>query len=110
MKVNPVAIPCALVVPPALMAPPVALIAKQPDLGTAVLVLAAGFFVIFFAGLPWKWLAVMVCAGLAMLPVAWHFMHDYQRNRIMTLIDPTQDPLGKDWDEIIRLKENGTID
>jgi len=78
-----------------LLVVPVALIAKQPDLGTAILVLAAGFFVIFFAGLPWKWLIAMVVAGGAMLPVAWTFMHGYQRERIMTLIDPSQDPLGK---------------
>jgi rod shape determining protein RodA len=74
---------------------PVGLIVKQPDLGTAVLVLAAGFFVIFFAGLPWKWLAAMTAGGLALLPVAWTLMHDYQRERVMTLIDPSTDPLGK---------------
>jgi len=74
---------------------PVALIAKQPDLGTAILVLAAGFFVIFFAGLPWKWLIAMMVAAGAMLPVVWTLMHGYQRERIMTLIDPSQDPLGK---------------
>jgi len=74
---------------------PVALIAKQPDLGTAILVLAAGAYVIFFAGLPWKWIAAMIVAGLAMLPVAWTLMHDYQRTRVLTLIDPTTDPLGK---------------
>jgi rod shape determining protein RodA len=74
---------------------PVALIIKQPDLGTALLVLAAGFFVIFFAGLPWKWLAVMLVGGVAMLPIAWTLLHDYQRERILTLIDPSTDPLGK---------------
>jgi rod shape determining protein RodA len=74
---------------------PVALIAKQPDLGTALLVLAAGAYVIFFAGLPWKWLAAVAIGGLALLPVAWSLMHDYQRMRVMTLIDPTTDPLGK---------------
>jgi rod shape determining protein RodA len=74
---------------------PVALIIKQPDLGTALLVLAAGSFVIFFAGLPWKWLAVMIVAGIASLPLAWTLMHDYQRERILTLIDPSTDPLGK---------------
>jgi rod shape determining protein RodA len=74
---------------------PVALIIKQPDLGTALLVLAAGFFVIFFAGLPWKWLAAMLVGGVAMLPVAWTLLHDYQRERILTLIDPSTDPLGK---------------
>jgi rod shape determining protein RodA len=74
---------------------PVALIARQPDLGTALLVLAAGFFVIFFAGLPWRWLGVMAGSALALLPVVWALMHDYQRNRILTLIDPMSDPLGK---------------
>ncbi len=78
-----------------LLAVPVALILKQPDLGTAVLVFAAGVFVIFFAGLPWKWLAVMLVSGVALLPVAWTMLHDYQRERVMTLIDPSTDPLGK---------------
>ena len=74
---------------------PVGLIAKQPDLGTALLVLAAGFFVIFFAGLPWRWLLTLVVGALAALPVVWTFLHDYQRNRILTLVDPMSDPLGK---------------
>ena len=78
-----------------LVAVPVVLIMHQPDLGTALLVLAAGFFVIFFAGLPWKWLIAMGLAGLAFLPVAWTLMHDYQRQRVLTLIDPMTDPLGK---------------
>jgi rod shape determining protein RodA len=79
----------------ALVLLPVALIARQPDLGTALLVLAAGFFVIFFAGLPWIWLGAMAGGALALLPVVWTLMHDYQRNRIMTLVDPMSDPLGK---------------
>jgi rod shape determining protein RodA len=79
----------------ALVVLPVALIAKQPDLGTSLLVAAAGAYVIFFAGLPWKWLAAIGVAGLGMLPVAWTMMHDYQRMRVLTLIDPTTDPLGK---------------
>jgi rod shape determining protein RodA len=74
---------------------PFGLIAKQPDLGTALLVGASGFWVIFLAGLSWKALVAMVVAGGASLPVAWSMMHDYQRERIMTLIDPTSDPLGK---------------
>jgi rod shape determining protein RodA len=74
---------------------PVALIARQPDLGTAMLVMAAGFFVMFFAGLPWLWLAVMIGGAVASLPVGWMLMHDYQRNRILTLVDPMSDPLGK---------------
>lgn len=71
------------------------LIIRQPDLGTGLLVLGAGFYVIFFAGLPWKVLAGLFVAGAASLPVVWSFMHDYQRQRIMMLIDPTSDPLGK---------------
>jgi rod shape determining protein RodA len=74
---------------------PVALIARQPDLGTAILVLAAGFYVIFFAGLSWKILIGMVAAGIAAAPFAWNLLHDYQRNRIITLFDPERDPLGK---------------
>jgi rod shape determining protein RodA len=78
-----------------LLLAPVALIAKQPDLGTAILVLAAGFYVIFLAGLSWKIIVAMVIAGIAAAPVAWSQLHDYQRARIMTLIDPEADPLGK---------------
>jgi rod shape determining protein RodA len=74
---------------------PVALIARQPDLGTAILVLAAGFYVIFFAGLSWKIMIGMVVAGVAAAPLAWNLHHDNQRNRNITLIDPEKDPLGK---------------
>jgi rod shape determining protein RodA len=74
---------------------PVFLIARQPDLGTSLLVAAAGFYVIFLAGLSWKVLLGLAIAGGASLPVAWSMMHDYQRARVMMLIDPTADPLGK---------------
>jgi rod shape determining protein RodA len=73
---------------------PFALIAKQPDLGTALLVGAAGFYVIFFAGLPWKIIASLIATAAAAAPVLWNMMHDYQRKRILTLLDPTTDPLG----------------
>ena len=78
-----------------ILAVPTALILKQPDLGTATLVFAAGASVIFFAGLSWKVLVAMLTAGLASLPLVWTLMHDYQRQRVMTLLDPTSDPLGK---------------
>jgi rod shape determining protein RodA len=74
---------------------PVGLIARQPDLGTAVLVLAAGFYVIFLAGLSWKMLAGLLMAVVVAVPVAWPFLHDFQRQRVLTFIDPTTDPLGK---------------
>ncbi|RJF99891.1 rod shape-determining protein RodA [Noviherbaspirillum saxi] len=78
-----------------LLAIPVGLIAKQPDLGTAILVMSAGFYVIFLAGLSWKVLIGLAITGAASLPVVWSVLHDYQRQRVMTLIDPTTDPLGK---------------
>ena len=74
---------------------PTALIARQPDLGTAVLVLASGCYVIFFAGLPWKIIAALAAAAGAAAPLAWNLLHDYQRARILTLLDPEKDPLGK---------------
>ncbi len=73
---------------------PVALIAKQPDLGTAILVFTAGFYVIFFAGLPWKIITGLGVAAMCAAPVAWNLMHDYQKRRILTLIDPSSDPRG----------------
>ena len=76
---------------------PFGLIAKQPDLGTAILVGAAGFYVIFFAGLPWKAIIGMVVAGASAAPFVWTMLHDYQRKRILTLIDPTTDPLGSGY-------------
>ena len=79
---------------------PVGLIAKQPDLGTAILVLAAGVYVIFFAGLSWKIILGLLVAGVAALPLLWMSMHDYQRQRVLTLIDPTSDPLGKGFHSI----------
>jgi rod shape determining protein RodA len=74
---------------------PVGLIVKQPDLGTAILVLAAGFYVIYFAGLSWKILAGLAVAALAAAPMVWTMMRDYQKSRILTLLDPETDPLGK---------------
>ena len=73
---------------------PVGLIARQPDLGTALLIFAAGFFVIFLAGLSWKVIATLTALGLAALPFLWSMMHDYQRRRIFTLLNPMEDPLG----------------
>ncbi len=79
---------------------PTALIAKQPDLGTALLVLGTGFLLMFLAGMSWR---VIVPIGLliaAAAPIAWGFMHDYQRNRILTLFDPEADPLGTGYHTI----------
>ena len=84
----------------AIIAVPAVLIARQPDLGTALLVAAAGLLVIFLAGLS----ALVIAAGIAALgaavPVAWHFMHDYQRQRVLMFLDPSQDPLGAGYHSI----------
>jgi rod shape determining protein RodA len=100
--------PLDFIVAGVLLAVPVGLIMKQPDLGTSLLVLAAGLAVIFFAGLPWKLIvppfAVAVVAIVLLVlfePVLceegfrWVILHDYQQQRICTLLDPTKDPLGK---------------
>jgi rod shape determining protein RodA len=76
------------------------LIARQPDLGTAMLVVAAGFYVIFLAGLSWKIIVGFALAGGASLPFVWSMMHDYQRKRLRTLIDPSEDPLGAGYHTI----------
>jgi len=83
-----------------LLALPVLLIARQPDLGTAVLVGAVGFYVIFFAGIGWKILAGLGILGLASLAPLWGMLHDYQRRRVLTLLDPAQDPLGAGYHTI----------
>ena len=73
---------------------PVGLVVRQPDLGTAILIFASGFFVIFLAGLSWKIILGGAIVGGGALPLAWSFMHEYQKRRIYTLLDPTEDPLG----------------
>ncbi|MDD2545095.1 MAG: rod shape-determining protein RodA [Burkholderiaceae bacterium] len=91
-----------------LLAVPVGLIMKQPDLGTSLLVLAAGLSVIFFAGLAWRLVlppALIAAVGIGLVVwfepqlcadgVRWPVLHDYQQQRICTLLDPTRDPLGK---------------
>ena len=77
-----------------MLALPVALILKQPDLGTSILVLASGFAVIFFAGLSWKFLLLLISGVLVALPIVWNSLYDYQRQRVLTLLDPSSDPLG----------------
>jgi len=79
---------------------PVALIARQPDLGTAVLITASGFFVLFLAGLSWRVITGAAVAGAAALPLVWSVLRDYQRQRILTLLDPSQDPLGAGYHTI----------
>lgn len=76
---------------------PALLVAKQPDLGTAIVIIFTGVFVLFLAGISWRLIfgslfTVAICA-----PVLWHFMHDYQRKRVLTLLNPERDPLGSGY-------------
>jgi len=73
---------------------PVALIVRQPDLGTALLVASAGFFVLFLAGLRWRYMIGGLIAIAAALPVLWAHLHEYQRQRVLTFLNPESDPLG----------------
>lgn len=84
----------ALMVSAVLVIVPTLLIAKQPDLGTALLVATAGFFVVYFGGIRWRVLLGSMLAVLAFIPVLWQFMHDYQKQRVLTLFNPESDPLG----------------
>jgi rod shape determining protein RodA len=84
----------SLVISTILVLVPTIMIAMQPDLGTALLVAAAGFFVVFFSGIRWRVLIGTGLALLAFIPLLWRMMHDYQRQRVLTLLDPESDPLG----------------
>jgi len=92
---------------------PVALIGRQPDLGTALLVLASGLYVIILAGFPWKYIIPVVGAGTVGIlliiifggyicepEVKWYLLHEYQKNRVCTLLNPSSDPLGKGFHTI----------
>ncbi|MEO8136473.1 MAG: rod shape-determining protein RodA [Betaproteobacteria bacterium] len=76
---------------------PVALIARQPDLGTALLIAGSGFFVLYLAGLNWKIIVLLVLIGGALVPVVWPHMHDYQQERVLVFLDPSRDPLGRGY-------------
>jgi rod shape determining protein RodA len=78
----------------ALLLVPFLLILRQPDLGTALMIGASGFYLLFFAGLPWKVILGGAVLGGSSLPVVWGLLHDYQQQRVLTLLDPSSDPLG----------------
>jgi rod shape determining protein RodA len=79
---------------------PLGLILRQPDLGTTILIWASGFYVLFLAGLSWRIMIGIALAGLASAPFLWSALHDYQRHRILMLLDPSQDALGKGYHTI----------
>lgn len=79
---------------------PVLLIARQPDLGTSLLVTCAAVFVILLAGLSWKFIVTLVAMAGGAMPLLWINMHDYQRQRVLTFLNPESDPLGAGWNII----------
>lgn len=76
---------------------PTLLIAKQPDLGTSMLIASSGLFVVFFAGIRWRYIITAGVTGLLSLPIMWSFLHDYQKQRVLTFIYPEKDPLGSGY-------------
>jgi len=92
-----------LLIPFILILLPVLMVAKQPDLGTALLILSTGLLVLFFSGIAWQWVfSLMIVAGISS-PILWYFLHDYQRQRVLTFLDPERDPLGSGY-QIIQSK------
>ncbi len=73
------------------------LIARQPDLGTSIVVTMSGFFVLFLAGIQWRLILTAVGSAILLSPILWHFMHAYQKARVLTLLNPERDPLGKGY-------------
>ena len=80
---------------------PFILIVRQPDLGTSLLILAGGAFVLFMGGLRWRWILSVLAAAVPVSVAMWFFvMHDYQKQRVLTFLDPESDPLGTGWNII----------
>ncbi|MFO1241588.1 MAG: rod shape-determining protein RodA [Rickettsiales bacterium] len=86
-----------LIVPVGLVIMPAVLILKQPNLGTTLIIMAVTGWILFAAGVRLRYFIIVITLGLAAAPVAWHFMHDYQKQRVMTFLDPSQDPLGSGY-------------
>jgi rod shape determining protein RodA len=100
------------VVATVLLLVPVALIVRQPDLGTAILISASGFYVLFLAGLSWRVIGLTLLAAVAAAKPLWGMLHDYQKQRILILLDPSLDPLGKGyhtWQGIIAVGSGGIL-
>jgi rod shape determining protein RodA len=89
--------PRALVLPLLLIAIPLAMILKQPDLGTGVLLAAIGIGLMFLGGTSLRWFAAGFAGLIALAPLAWYYLHDYQKKRILVFLDPDVDPLGKGY-------------
>jgi rod shape determining protein RodA len=76
---------------------PAVLVLKEPNLGTAIILCADGFSLLFLAGLSWWWILPSLAGLIGAIPVAWHFLHDYQKRRVLTFLNPQSDALGAGW-------------
>ncbi|MBS0273904.1 MAG: rod shape-determining protein RodA [Proteobacteria bacterium] len=96
-QVEDISKPLKLLIPLAMIGMPAVLVLMQPNLGTAMILCADGASLLFLAGLSWWWIAPTIGAGLAAIPIAWRFMHDYQKQRVLTFLNPSSDALGAGW-------------
>jgi rod shape determining protein RodA len=96
-SVEDVSRPLKLLIPLSMIAVPAVLVLLQPNLGTATIIVADGLSLLFLAGLSWWWILPAVSAVVGAVPVAWHFLHDYQKRRVMTFLNPQSDALGAGW-------------
>lgn len=76
---------------------PSILTAKEPDLGSAIVLFLAGTAVLLFAGIAWRWVLAVIFGVIALIPLLWHFMHTYQKERVLTFLDPSRSPLGSGY-------------
>jgi len=97
MSVEDVSKPLRLIVPLVMIVVPAVLVLKQPNLGTATILMADGCSMLFLAGLSWWWILPTIASVLASVPVVWHFLHDYQKQRVLTFLNPASDALGAGW-------------
>ncbi len=97
LDVDDVSKPWRLFIPLAMIGLPTALVLMQPNLGTATILVMDGASLLFLAGLSWWWIVPTISAVAAAIPVAWQFLHDYQKRRVMTFLNPQSDALGAGW-------------
>jgi len=97
MSVEDVSRPLRLIVPLIMIVVPAVLVLKQPNLGTATILMADGCSMLFLAGLSWWWILPTIASVVASVPVVWHFLHDYQKQRVLTFLNPASDALGAGW-------------
>lgn len=97
LSVEEVSGPFRLLIPLAMIGVPAALVLMQPNLGTAAILAADGVSLLFLAGLSWWWIAPAFGGIVASVPIAWEFLHDYQKRRILTFLNPASDALGAGW-------------